>query len=60
MKTTLTRSNPIPPQEESLWQWADGRRDARLALLLRESKESLPRRMARGILARFHALLGGR
>jgi len=55
MKTTVNR---IRLPENNLWQWADENRNARIR---REMyPESLSRRMARGILARFQSLLAGR
>jgi len=57
MKTaTITTRIHLP--EDNLWQWADEKRTARIRREM--NPESLSRRMARGILARFHALLGVR
>lgn len=55
---TATISKRIHLPEGNLWQWADERRSTRIR------QEAIPEsatcRMARGILARFHALLGSR
>jgi DNA topoisomerase IB len=55
---TATIAKRIHLPENNLWQWADEKRSARIRQ--QTSQETLSRRMAGGILKRFHALLGAR